>query len=85
MTREAGPHTRMHACAGFHGATIPMVPLAEVRTARHTSNEREDMLGPDAAGARYINGRPVMNVITEHGDGRTDCTVFAPTAIIRTE
>lgn len=81
VTQQAGPHLRMHACGGFHGATIPMVHADEVRTARHVPNEREDYLAGDDKLVRRIGGRPIMNITTEHADGSTDCTVYAPTAL----
>jgi hypothetical protein len=74
-TREARPHTRMHACAGLGGLTVPMVPAGT--SAVHRLVEREDYIGRESV--QLHEGRPVMSVTTTRDDGE-DCTVFAPTA-----
>lgn len=76
LTRETGPHTRMHSCPRFGGLTMPMVregDRADVRV-----NEREDYVGREIVAT--ADGRPVMSVTTEYPDGRTDVAVYAPTA-----
>lgn len=76
VTRESAPHSRMHPCAGLGGLTAPMVREGE--RVKVVVNEREDYIGD--ADVQLANGRPVMNVTTEHPDGRTDVAVYAPTA-----
>jgi hypothetical protein len=75
-TREAQPHTRFHACSGLGGLTAPMVREGE--RVKVVVNEREDYIGGEDV--QYADGRPVMNVITERGDGSNDLAVYLPTA-----
>lgn len=75
-TRQHGPHTRMHVCAGLKGLTAPMVP--EGVAAVHRANEREDFVRDELV-ATDDTGRPVMSVTTTRDDGE-DVTVYAPTA-----
>lgn len=76
VTREAQPHSRMHDCAGLGGLSAPMRREGEL--VKITVNEREDYIAGEDV--QYANGRPVMNVVTEYPDGRTDVAVYAPTA-----
>lgn len=76
VTREAQPHTRMHACRGLKGLTAPMVPAGI--HAEHRAVEREDYINGDLVQTDG-EGRPVMAVYTHRDDG-IDCTVYAPTA-----
>lgn len=78
VSREAQPHSRFHNCAGFGGLSMPM--LREGDDSRLLVHEREDYIGREPV--QYADGRPVMNAITEYGDGHTDCAVFAPTAYL---
>lgn len=78
-TRQAEPHTRMHACPGMGGLTTPMV--RDTDDARVVVNVREDYIGAEDV-ATDGAGRPVMSFTTEHADGRTDVAVLAPTAHI---
>lgn len=75
-TREAGPHSRFHACAGL-GMTAPMVQ--EGSGARLIVHERDDYIGDEDV-QLSADGRPIASIQTEHADGHTDCVVFAPTA-----
>lgn len=75
-TREAQPHTRMHACSGLGGLSAPMVREGE--RVKVVVNEREDYIG--AEDVQLADGRPVMNVSTERPDGSNDLVVYAPTA-----
>lgn len=75
-TREAAPHTRFHACGGLGGLTAPM--LREGQDAIVRANVREDYVG--AEDVQYADGVPIQSITTEHGDGRTDVAVLAPTA-----
>jgi hypothetical protein len=76
VTRVAGPHSRMHACAGLRGLTVPMVPAGT--RGQNVTREREDYIGDEDV--QYDGeGRPIMAVQTIRETGE-DCTVFAPTA-----
>jgi hypothetical protein len=75
-TRQAGPHTRFHPCAGL-GIVAPMVP--EGSGARTVAKEREDYIGSEQVQTNAA-GRPIMSVSTERPDGSNDLVVFAPTA-----
>ncbi len=76
VTKQAGLHTRFHACAGLAGLTAPMV--VEGTACKVEAREREDYIG--AEDVQYDgNGRPVAQVITTRDTG-TDVIVFAPTA-----
>lgn len=76
-TRETQPHTRFHACPSLGGLTAPMVREGErVNVVVH---EREDYVGREDV--QYDgDGRPVMSVSVERGDGSNDLHVYAPTA-----
>ncbi|MGD9749779.1 MAG: hypothetical protein AB7W59_02170 [Acidimicrobiia bacterium] len=78
VTRQHGPHTRMHPCRGLGGLTAPMVPAGT--RAKVEVVEREDYIGRDLV--RLHEGRPVMNVTVTRDDGQ-DAVVFAPTATNR--
>lgn len=80
VTRQAGPHSRMHPCAGQAGLTVPMVPAGT--RAEHRQHEREDYIGDELVQLAPGTGRPVMSVTTTRDDGQ-DCTVYAPTATAR--
>lgn len=75
VTREVG--TRMHACPGMKGLTVPMVPAGTKAT--HRVNDRQDYVGRDEVQTDG-EGRVVMSVTTVRDDGE-DCTVYAPTAV----
>jgi hypothetical protein len=77
VTREARPHSRMHDCPAMGGLSVPMLPAGA--RARLVAHEREDYVGAERVRLDN-NGRPVMQVVTEHADGRVDATVYAPTA-----
>jgi hypothetical protein len=77
QTRETAPHTRFHACPAVGGAQVPMRAGGRAGS-RVVLNEREDYIGGELV--RLIDGRPVMNAVTEHADGHVDCAVYAPTA-----
>lgn len=77
LTREARPHSRMHACAGMAGLTVPMVPAGT--RAEHRAYEREDYIAGELVQLAPGTGRPVMSVTTVRDDGQ-DATVYAPTA-----
>lgn len=75
VTREARPHTPFHTCR--NGLSTPFTPEGERR--KVTVNEREDYVGREIV-QLDADGRPAMNVVTEYGDGRRDCAVYAPCA-----
>jgi hypothetical protein len=78
VTREARPHTRMHACAGLRGLTAPMVEAGT--KCKVEAHEREDYLGDDDGWVRRDGeNRPIMAVSTTRDEGE-DRAVFAPTA-----
>src|ERR1051325_11913344 len=67
-TKQAGPHTRFHPCAGLGGLTAPVVP--EGQRWKVTSLEREDYIGGEDV--QLADGRPAMQTVTERPDGATD-------------
>jgi len=79
QTREAQPHTRFHVCPKLRGLTAPMVAAGV--SARLVLREREDYVGRERVQLDPELGRPVMSLVTEYADGRTDAAVFAPTAV----
>lgn len=76
VTREARPHSRMHACSGLGGLTAPMVREGE--RVKVEIREREDYIGGEDV-QRDGDGRPVMSIVTTRDNG-TDVAVYAPTA-----
>lgn len=78
VTREVEPHTRFHACGALGGFSAPLVEVGvDATTVVH---ERDDYIGREDVQRRPDNGRPIMSITTEYGDGRRDCVVYAPTA-----
>lgn len=77
VTREARPHSRMHACRGLFGLTVPMVQVGT--RAKIEVVEREDYVGRERVQLAPETGRPVMAAVTTREDGQ-DCTVYAPAA-----
>ncbi len=69
--------TRFHPCPKLHGLTAPMARAGT--DCKLTASPREDYLGAEVQ-RTGDDGRPYMNVITEHADGHTDCAVFSPVA-----
>jgi hypothetical protein len=86
VTYEARPHTRFHSCGAQGGLTVPFVQLdgreLVKNSVRHVVKEREDYLADDIP-HRDADGRVVMSVVTEYKDGSSDCTVYAPTSVVR--
>lgn len=81
VTREARPHTRMHACPGLGGITAPMLEEEQRSSAEVRVKVREDYEGKDHKKLqRDESGRPIMAVETVHEDGHTDLAVLAPIA-----
>lgn len=82
VTREARPHSRMHACRALAGFTTPMVRVVgrELRknSVTHRVVERGDWIGSERVQLDG-NGRPVMAILTERADGH-DTHVYPPTA-----
>jgi hypothetical protein len=76
-TADNQPGTPMHVCKGLAGLTVPLVPVGDRSV--HRINMREDYVNGDDVQTDG-DGRVVMSVTTEHADGHTDCTVFAPCA-----
>lgn len=82
VTQGYGPAgQRMHTCAGLKGLSVPMVPKGT--RGSNSAVEREDYIGREIVQFDDA-GRPVMSVITTRDDGQ-DCTVYAPTALVRTK
>lgn len=76
-TRRAEPHTQFHPCGHLGGLSAPLIEVgADATTVVH---ERQDYIGGEDV-QLTPDGRPVMAVSTEHGDGRRDVTFYAPTA-----
>lgn len=80
VTRDAQPHTRYHTCRGLRGLETPFLP-AGVK-GFHRTVDREDYLGSNQIPTRDGDGRVVAQIITEREEGQ-DCTVLAPTAVMR--
>lgn len=78
VTRQTGPHTRFHACAGLKGLTAPMVPAGQ--RCKVVAHEREDYVGGEDVQVD-ADGTPIMNVTVTRDDG-TDVAVYAPTAYV---
>jgi hypothetical protein len=76
VTRQAQPHTRMHACRGLRGLTAPMVPAGT--RCKVEAIERGDWVGSEDVQTDG-EGRPVMAVHVTRDDGE-DRAVLAPTA-----
>ncbi len=81
VTVEPKPHTPFHPCPALSGLTAPFIEKGD--TAVHKLMVREDNVGFDN-GIQYVDGRPIMSLVTEHADGHTDCTIYAPTARVGT-
>jgi hypothetical protein len=77
VTREARPHTPFHTCRGLRGLSAPMVPAGS--DCKVEARERGDWVGRELVQTDG-EGRPVMSIVTEYGDGRNDCAVLAPCA-----
>lgn len=76
VTRQAGPHSRMHTCPGARGMTVPMVPAGT--RCKVELREREDYVNGEIVQTDE-NGRPVMSAVITRDDG-TDTAVYAPCA-----
>lgn len=81
VTFEALPHSRMHACRGMAGLTVPMVPAGT--RCKVVAVEREDYIGRDVVQTDG-NGRPIMATVVTRDDGE-DRAVYAPTATVSSE
>jgi hypothetical protein len=72
---------RMHPCPklrGLHTAMVRSDTSAEI-----VLHEREDYINGKSVQLDPELGRPVMNMQTRYADGRTDVTVYAPTASVK--
>jgi hypothetical protein len=77
-TRPLPPDaSRFHVCPRLHGLTAPLVRAGT--DCKLAASVREDYLGAEVQ-RTGDDGRPYMNVITEHADGHTDLAVFSPVA-----
>jgi len=72
VTTVADPHQPFHNCPGLHGMYAPYV--REGTRCKVETVEREDYVGAEQ-GLTYVEGRPVMSVVTTREDGQ-DCAVF---------
>lgn len=81
VSYEKEPHTRFHDCPVLKLASIPMVPLGT--KANLIVNYREDYLGDDLA-VTDENGKVVMSITIERDNG-FDCTVYCPTAVLKSK
>lgn len=81
LTERTPPHapnaTRFHTCPKLHMLTAPMVRAGS--DCKVVVTERGDYLGKEVQ-ETGDDGKPYMNVTTEHADGHTDVAVFAPLA-----
>jgi hypothetical protein len=58
--------------------TVPLVEVSHAYAKPDAQNvfvERGDYIGNEVGVGR------IMSVVTEHGDGSTDCSIYAPTAV----
>ena len=69
--------SRMHTCPRLHMLTAPMIRAGS--DCKLVATEREDYLG-DEVQQKGDDGKPYMNVETQHADGHTDLAVFSPVA-----
>ena len=69
--------SRFHTCPQLHMLTAPLVRAGS--DCKLVANEREDYLHGDQQ-RTGDDGKPYMNVTTQHADGRNDLAVFAPPA-----
>ena len=76
VTTLADPHAPFHNCAGLSGLLAPYI--AAGTKAKVEAVTRGDYVAGEQ-GLRYLNGRPVMSVVTTRDDGQ-DCTVFPGSA-----
>lgn len=78
--------TELHPCSAQRGLMVPFVELAAGQDSlrrhevRHVAVERGDYIAAEQGVAHDADGRAVMAVRTERGDGSHDTTVFAPVA-----
>ena len=72
VTTLAEPHAPFHNCPGLSGLMAPYVRSGT--RAKVEAVERGDYVAGEK-GLRYVDGRPVMSVVTTRDDGQ-DCTVF---------
>lgn len=79
VTKQAGPHSRFHACAALGGFSAPMVPAGT--RAKVVAEERQDYIGDEDV-QTTSDGRPIMAIRTTRDDGE-DLAVYAPTAHLR--
>ncbi|MFH8805235.1 hypothetical protein ACH4F6_37795 [Streptomyces sp. NPDC017936] len=77
--RTVGADNRFHPCPGLAGLLAPMV-LDGVRCEIRAVVREDYVSGEDVR--LDGEGRPVMAVVTTRDDGQ-DCTVYAPTALLR--
>jgi hypothetical protein len=81
VTHETAAHSRMHACRGLFGMTVPMVPAGT--RCKVELKPREDYVNGDIVTVDG-NGRPWMNATVTRDDGE-DVAVYAPCATARVE
>lgn len=70
---------QIHSCPGLGGVMAPLVP--EGVRCKVEAVERQDYTNGDLVQCDE-KGRAIMSVITTRDDGQ-DCTVLAPTAVLR--
>jgi hypothetical protein len=80
VTREARPHTPFHPCPKVAGFATPFARVhgRELKGVTHRVIERGDYIAGEKV-RTDANGRPVMAIHTERGDGH-DTHVYAATA-----
>ena len=82
QTNQPGMHVRYHTCPRLRYLSTPM--LRKGVAGRVHVREREDYVGNEQVQTDG-DGRPVMSIVTEYENGRTDAIVFAPVATARME
>lgn len=70
--------TPMHQCDAT-GLDHPLTVWTPTESPRQRLVVREDYVG-DEQGIRYVDGKPIMGISTDHADGSNDLAVFAPAA-----
>lgn len=83
VTKDARPITPLHGCTKMKGLSVPYVQVVKGQALKKNSvrvvlNEREDYIGKE--NVQTLDGRPIMNLITERADGSNDIRVYAPMA-----
>lgn len=81
-TQRNDVHIQYHSCGAFNGLTMPLIETRDhddKPDGIQRAVSREDYVGDEILNP--LAGT-TMSIVTEHGDGSSDCTIYAPTAAI---